>query len=764
MATDADVDAFLGVNSPAAQGGSQSSGPLVVTIHPHYTQDSAPTPATDADVDSFLAADHSSNYTKPQSRNTAYRDLVKSTLQSNHYTPMPTTPQQIANRQNDTTARDAGFTRGLNDAVHSLDPAAQWLQNKLGTYTIGGMLPTAEQAAQYNATDRQNFDSQYGNNSVATVGRVGGQAAATLPLLAGAGSMLKAGGGALLDAAPEAAQSALQGAGRFLSGNAGANAAGAGNTLLRYLSGGANGGVVGGTAGALTSGQSDAPLSDQVGMGAALGGAFGAAFPVIRSAASAIGSGIKSVVNPIIDRFGNQVPVAANKLMQALSRDGLSMENIQHILAGLGPDAVVADAGGANTQGLARAVAGIPGTGKDLAASTLAGRQEGQAGRVLQAVSDHLSPSTDTHGIIDSLIADRKAAAAPLYDKAYSAPALNPDLIEHGGALDQMMSRPAMQKAAAGALNLAKEEGRDPASLGITVDAQGNAMFEKVPSWQTLDYVKRGLDDVLGKYRDPTTGKLVLDNAGRSVNQTLHDFTDLVDKQNPAYAQARAAYAGPSQTIDAINMGSRFVRNDPEVTAKVMSAMSDQDKESFRIGVARELQDAIHKTPDGADVVKRIFNNQDKRNKLAAVFPSDQAFQDFSAAMQRESTLYKNSANILQGSRTAPMAAEMQDSGINPGHIFTGVKAVSGNYAGAASDVLRGVVNKLMPMPEDRASELAKLLFSRDTSSLGQNVNNRAAPSFLGNAIQGASDPRYVIPAAVIGSNRLIRAGRASPP
>src|SRR3546814_19291831 len=108
-----------------------------------------------------------------------------------------------------------------------------------------------------------------------------------------------------------------------------------------------------------------------------------------------------------------------------------------------------------------------------------------------------------------------------------------------------------MRAAYRNAARIAGEEGVEPRGLGLAFNDAGDVVFEETPAnMRTLDYIKRGLDDVLERYRDPTTGRLVLDNTGRAIDQTRRALLDELDNINPDYAKARAAWAGPSQNLD----------------------------------------------------------------------------------------------------------------------------------------------------------------------------------------------------------------------
>jgi hypothetical protein len=161
------------------------------------------------------------------------------------------------------------------------------------------------------------------------------------------------------------------------------------------------------------------------------------------------------------------------------------------------------------------------------------------------------------------------------------------------------------------------------------------------PTWQTLDYVKRGLDDVLEGYRDKTTGKLALDTEGRAVNGTLRDFLKVVDTANPDYAAARAAYANPAAERDALRRGQDAARMSPDQLGVNVSNASPTQLDQMRLGFQSQLAqnaggyrsstnpfDSVLGTPameqrlatlypDGGDKIARLLSQRDLERQLA---------------------------------------------------------------------------------------------------------------------------------------------------
>src|SRR3546814_14197966 len=109
------------------------------------------------------------------------------------------------------------------------------------------------------------------------------------------------------------------------------------------------------------------------------------------------------------------------------------------------------------------------------------------------------------------------------------------------------MSSPGGAEGRSAGRSLAAHEGRAPNDRGLTWDMGGNVILTRSPSPQTIDLVKRGVDDVLEGYRDRTSGRLNLDEGGRAVEGLRQRYLGEADRLYPdTYPQDRAAFAGPA--------------------------------------------------------------------------------------------------------------------------------------------------------------------------------------------------------------------------
>ena len=116
---------------------------------------------------------------------------------------------------------------------------------------------------------------------------------------------------------------------------------------------------------------------------------------------------------------------------------------------------------------------------------------------------------------------------------------------------------------------------------------------------------KRGLDDILEGYRDPLTGRLNLDSRGRAIEAVRKAYVSHLDTLNPDYAAARAAWAGPSQALDAMSLGARIVTEDNREITRLLSGMSANEREFVQVGVVDAVRKALRSAPDGAEIRNR---------------------------------------------------------------------------------------------------------------------------------------------------------------
>lgn len=270
----------------------------------------------------------------------------------------------------------------------------------------------------------------------------------------------------------------------------------------------------------------------------------------------------------------------------------------------------------------------------------------------------------------------------------------------------------------------------NPMELAITgVDDAGMPIVDKVPNLRTLDAIKRGLDDTLEQYRDKMTGRLVLDERGRAIEgvrkSLVSELDNLTGGAEGPYAQARASWAGPSQSMDAMARGNQFVNQDPRVLAEMVAKMSPSDQGFFRIGVADKVREIVSRVQDGADATRRLFGNDRIRSQLRAVFPDDASFASFQKEMEREALFARTRNQVTGNSRTAYRTAGQEDMGLDPAGPVG--NAIMGNFGSAATDAARQIARLLKRPPRAVADQAAEPLFAQgDKTALINALESKA--------------------------------------
>jgi hypothetical protein len=301
----------------------------------------------------------------------------------------------------------------------------------------------------------------------------------------------------------------------------------------------------------------------------------------------------------------------------------------------------------------------------------------------------------------------------------------------------------------------------DAAKANMAAQPQGGSpVRQNGYSTQTLDYVKRGLDDQIEQYRDKTTGILHLDEAGRAINGVKNDLLNEMDRVNPSYKSARAAYSGPSTSMDALNRGRQILNQRPEANRDFLANLSDGDKEFFKQGAADALLEKIARTSAGGDETKRIIGNDYVRQQLRPLFKSDGDFSKFIGNIKAEARMFATRQAVLGNSATAGRVAE--DSSPQMQAALSGFNMAKSAAVGHAPGVVTHGFNMLRAMadrrdPATNAAVANLLTQGMEPGSSGakivQGLLEQSAPA---SARAPSVFSGYRLPAATIGVNRLI--------
>jgi hypothetical protein len=330
------------------------------------------------------------------------------------------------------------------------------------------------------------------------------------------------------------------------------------------------------------------------------------------------------------------------KLLQALRRDGLSpkdaADRLQSIQAsGYKPETIV-EIGGKNTRALADVVSKYPGASQ-VAEELAEQRMAGQAGRVISDFERVFGRKESALDVADDLISRRNLSSGPLYQQAYREGGVIQD-----PRIDKLMELNAFKDAYKTARELAELDGVNlPANVQDLKQIGGFDL-------RTLDYIKRGLDDVLYVRATPIsgTGKQVI----AKLKEKRREFVDIVDEVGPdSYRAARQAFAGPTEVRDAIEAGQKFTRLSPSQLERDFAKLSPAEKEGFQLGVLESIRQNVDRGADGSDALRRVWASPEKRKQLQVILGNDQ-FMDLSNSLARENIIRRTDVTMTRGSQT----------------------------------------------------------------------------------------------------------------
>lgn len=240
---------------------------------------------------------------------------------------------------------------------------------------------------------------------------------------------------------------------------------------------------------------------------------------------------------------------------------------------------------------------------------------------------------------------------------------------------------------------------------------------------QTLDYAKRGMDDVLEQYRNPTTQRLELSDAGRAQNLVKNQFLAEADKLNPAYRDARRVYQGPMESIDALHRGQDFYA--PNINAdQITSSVGQQTPEhlgQMQLGYRDALMERANKVGFSSNPWNATLGNPASETKLSAMYPGQPGPATMFAQRDLENQMARTATRVVGGSQTA--GRQVADQSFLPGAAATGAIDVATAAAGgvpvaslarmAASSKLGDALRLGMgKKAETKATELAPMLLN----------------------------------------------------
>lgn len=443
------------------------------------------------------------------------------------------------------------------------------------------------------------------------------------------------------------------------------------------------------------------------------------AFDMLQDAAKStiIGGGLGAVSQPamsVLGAGGRQVmarvsPTAAGtyaqqKVAEALIRDvpedlaSSALNRAQTRLARLGPEARIADVGGKSTRNLLDVQATLPGTTTEAVERAIRERQAGRAGRLVTAADESLGTGgAQFMQKLEDFSTQRFQESRPYY-----------------AAVDKATAK--VDDAVADVLNKSQAVQRDAELLFKTKTGQDIDLSQLQPGqavpMNVLDSLKQSLYDASQSLRRSGSNE-----QANAYDQVRLKLIGELEKQSPkiggqsAYTMALKTWAGPSQMMDAAEVGRKVMRGDILDVQQATKGLSQSEIDAFRIGALQALRQATG-TEAGQTSLLKMWKEPATQERLKAAFGND--YRTFASAVAKEARL-KGLESAGRGSQTAARLAGTADLEIAP----LG-QAAAAAAAGSPTGIIAAATNlaNQTRTPEAVRNEIGRILLSRDPQQL----------------------------------------------
>jgi hypothetical protein len=534
----------------------------------------------------------------------------------------------------------------------------------------------------------------------------GGQLVASLPVVVGGltSTAVRNIGGATLPAIERVAPSiapSIQAAGRYMTAAPGAGQVmGMGQRMAQAGGAGAGYGFVSGLGGSY---EDDAiEMLKEAGKSALISGGLGVTTQPVMGILGAGGRQAMARMSPTAAGT-----YAQQKVAEALIRDvpepltgANALSRAQARLLKLGPEARIADVGGKSTRNLLDVQATLPGRTANVAEQAILDRQAGRAGRLMTAADEALgTQNAQFLQTIDNFNAQRFADSRPYYA------AIDKAILQVDNSLTDVFNR---SKGVQGASELLFQT-----KTGQTIDLSKLKYGEQVPM-NVLDTLKQSLYDASQALRK--TGNNSQANAYDDVREKL---VGVLEAKSPkvgnqsAYTLAMKTWAGPSQMMDAAEVGRKAMTDDVLNLGQAMKGFTQAETDAFRVGALQALRQKTG-TEAGQTSLLKMWKEPATQDRLKAVFEND--YKSFASAVAKEARL-KALESTGRGSASAARLAGQADLDVAPLAQAAGA-AASGNPMAIVTSAVN--LARQTQTPEAVRNEIGRILLSRDPQQLTQ--------------------------------------------
>lgn len=456
--------------------------------------------------------------------------------------------------------------------------------------------------------------------------------------------------------------------------------------IARTLNLSAIGGV---SAGAYATGTGEGPLSERLQeaeVPAAIGAVAGPAVGVGLNALAKVGDSALTKFAAKFDRkIINQTSKVYepadrgfSKVVERLRKDYPDQKDFNAALQEYEQGGALAEIAGKNTTNLAKGAAQYPG-----AVEKTGNYIENEISAIPQKISkasSNITSNDNYYKSLDSVVSKGRARAAPLYERAYQK------TVE-----SDVLAKPEIRDAIKKAKKLYPSELKDVPDNSV----------------KALDYAKRVLDDDISSAQ--RTGN---SNFARDRSSLKNSLLSEIDTQVPEYKAARSVSGDYLSNKNAMESGQDIFKADTPTIKKSFEKLGDTEKESYKIGVRKNIEDQI-RGPDGNNLYKKIFGSQEKRDNLRAIMGPNE-YRDFQKEMDAVKKLYGfryevlgNSATVSKGMAAADIANNAMGD-LAESIVTGGIQSIPRRTIGSA------IVKMTDGISDKTAARIADVLYETD--------------------------------------------------